>query len=167
MTPFIYYTVMIGGTFCAAPPPKHCARAENLLQKHCAPTAVAPQNYPVLAAHPAQRHRQNTAPAPQFGCKSTVSAPRNIPASTSPALKNVRSSPSKSSQIHRKFTANSPRRGGNGRGQEARCISLRSLHPEFRPLGCFAPVAVNSGLRPETREMAWPAASPLSLVQAA
>ena len=43
--------------------------------------------------------------------------------------------------------------------------SRRNL--EFRPLGRCAPVAVNSGLRPETREMAWPAASPLSLVQAA
>ena len=25
------------------------------------------------------------------------------------------------------------------------------IHPGFRPLGCCAPVAVNSGLRPETR----------------
>ena len=37
------------------------------------------------------------------------------------------------------------------KGQDAGCISLRSIHPEFRPLGRFAPVAVNSGLRPETR----------------
>ena len=29
---------------------------------------------------------------------------------------------------------------------------LRRSNPVFRPLGCFAPVAVNSGLRPETRK---------------
>ena len=32
-------------------------------------------------------------------------------------------------------------------------ISLRSLHPVFRPLGRCAPVAVNSGLRPETHQL--------------
>ncbi len=29
-------------------------------------------------------------------------------------------------------------------------------HPVFRPLGRFAPVAVNSGLRPETRDLTTP-----------
>lgn len=29
-------------------------------------------------------------------------------------------------------------------------IARRSIHPDFRPLGRFAPGAFNSGLRPET-----------------
>jgi hypothetical protein len=31
-------------------------------------------------------------------------------------------------------------------------MPLRAKHPVFRPLGRFAPVAVYSGLRPETRK---------------
>ena len=43
-----------------------------------------------------------------------------------------------------------PRQNHRHRGQEARCTA-DAAHPEFRPLGRCAPVAVNSGLRPETR----------------
>ena len=39
----------------------------------------------------------------------------------------------------------------NEQGQDARCISHGAIHPVFRPLGGVAPVAVSSGLRPETR----------------
>lgn len=58
----------------------------------------------------------------------------------------------KSLQILCGYGVNSHHLDPNNKGQDAGCISLRSIHPEFRPLGRFAPVAVNSGLRPETRK---------------
>ncbi len=45
------------------------------------------------------------------------------------------------------------RQNRQDKGQDARCMSI-DINPGFRQLGCCAPVAVNSGLRPETRSEA-------------
>ena len=43
-----------------------------------------------------------------------------------------------------------PNQTPNEEGQDSGCTADAVIHL-FRPLGGFAPVAVNSGLRPETR----------------